>query len=207
MNQNIKTVFENIRSKYGKVASWAIWKQPEKNNLASNMEVEGLFDFDENFQVLDQLKTNTVMVGLNFSVPIYNYPDFHNFHSYKGAKLNHTTLRNASKIRYAFYGTPYWGAYMTDIIKNHFESKSENVKTSNRNEDFKIFREELKTLQANRPLIIAFGGKAYSLLKNNLDPKEYSKLVGVTHYSYRNEGCGTYEGYKNKVLRQISEGL
>lgn len=54
---------------------------------------------------------------------------------------------------------------MTDIIKNHFESKSENVKISNRNEDFIIFREELKTLQANRPLIIAFGVKPYSLLK------------------------------------------
>lgn len=73
------------------------------------MEVEGLFDLDKNPQVLEQLKNNIVMVGLNFSVPIYNYPDFHNFHSYKGAKSHHTTLRNASKIRYTFDCTPYWG--------------------------------------------------------------------------------------------------
>ncbi len=207
MNQNIKTIFDNIKSNYGKVASWAVWKAYDKNDFASNMEVDGLFDLDKNPQILYQLQNNIVMVGLNFSVPLQNSPDFHNFHSYEGAKLNHTTLRNASKIRYAFNGTPYWGAYMTDIIKNYFESKSANVKISNINEDIKIFREELKTLQADRPLIIAFGSKVYSLLKNNLEKTEYSKLIKITHYSYYSGCCAAYEGYKNKVLSQIYAGL
>jgi len=204
MSKDIKTIFENIKTKFGEVASWAVWKSPDNNKLASNMEVDDLFDLNKNPQILDQLQNNIVMVGLNFSVPIDNSPIFHNFHSYIGAKYNQTTIRNASKIRYAFNETPYWGAYMTDIVKNHVESKSGNVNISNINERIQIFREELTTLQANKPLIIAFGSKVHSILKKNLKSEEYSRLVGVTHYSYYSDGCATYEGYRSKVLSQIS---
>lgn len=205
MTEEIKTIFENIKSKYGKVASWAVWKSPDRKKLASNMEVDDLFDLNKNPQILDRLQNNIVMVGLNFSVPLDNPPIFHNFHSYKGAKLNPTTIRNASKIRYAFSETPYWGAYMTDIVKNYVEPNSEKVKLNNLNKDFRIFREELELLQANKPVIIALGSKVHLLLKKHLNSKEYSRLYGVTHYSYRNEGCATYEGYRKRVLSQLSE--
>jgi len=205
MSNDIKIVFENIKNKYGKVASWAVWKSPDKDNLASNMEIDGLFNIERNQKTLKQLQKNIIMVGYNFSRTTDNFPKFHNFHSFKGDNVNKTTLRNASKIRYAFKDTPYWGAYMTDIIKNYAEPKSENVELSNLDENFRIFRDEIKTLQANKPLIIAFGGKVHSLLKKNLKPEEYSRLVGVTHYSYNyGDGCGTYEGYKRKVLNQLS---
>ncbi|HHH54691.1 MAG TPA: hypothetical protein ENK91_13600 [Bacteroidetes bacterium] len=206
MSKDIKTIFGNIKSKYGKVASWAVWKSPDKENLASNMEVDDLFDLSKNPQILDQLQNNIVMVGYNFSIPTDNFPNFHNFHSYRGANINQTTLRNASKIRYAFNETPYWGAYMTDIVKNYVESKSENVALSNLSEHFRVFREELITLQANKPLIIAFGSKVYSLLKKHLKQEEYSRLIGVTHYAYYSDGCATHEGYKSKVLTQLSTG-
>ncbi|MDZ7759151.1 MAG: hypothetical protein U5L00_02710 [Desulfovermiculus sp.] len=49
MKNAIKTIFENIKTLYGDVASWAVWKPHNGNNLMSNMEVDGLFDLDTNF--------------------------------------------------------------------------------------------------------------------------------------------------------------
>ncbi len=204
MSKDIRDIFENIKIKYGQVASWAVWKSPEKDNLVSNMEVDGIFDIYDNPQILEQLRNNVVMGGYNCSIPTNTFPNFHNFHSYKGADINHTTLRNASKLRYGFDGTSYWGAYMTDIIKNYVEAKSENVELTNLEENFRVFREELQTLKVDGPIIIAFGNKVHSLLKKHLRKNEYSRLVGVTHYAHYGDGCATHEGYKKKILSQLS---
>lgn len=205
MYNDIRTIFENIKSLYGDVASWAVWKPHSSNNLVSNMEVEGLFDLDINPEILSQLKNNIIMVGYNFSIPLDNPPLFHNFHSYNGANIKHMTLLNASKIRYAFIGTKYYGAYMTDIIKNYIESKSEKVKPIDIDNDFKIFRHELKILQADKPTIIAFGGTVYNLLNKHLKPHEYSKLIQVTHYAHFGDGCRSHEGYRAKILSQLAK--
>ncbi|OGW30453.1 MAG: hypothetical protein A2X59_07180 [Nitrospirae bacterium GWC2_42_7] len=203
MNKDMQAIFENIKTQYGDVASWAVWKTPSGNNFASNMEVDGLFDLDTNPNILDQLNNNIIMVGYNFSIPLDNPPKFHNFHTYNGANINHTTLRNASKIRYAFSNTPYGGAYMTDIIKNYVESKSEKVAPSNLDADFATFRKELETLQADKPVIIAFGSIVYALLKEHLKPNDCSELIRVTHYSHYGDGCATHEGYRRKVFNQL----
>ncbi len=94
---------------------------------------------------------------------------------------------------------------MTDIIKNYVESKSENVKTADIDNDFRVFRKELKTLQSDKPTIIAFGSKVYNLLNKHLKSYEYSKLIGVTHYAHYGDGCATHEGYRAKVLDQLSK--
>ena len=205
MINDIQTIFKNIKTQYGDVASWAVWKTAIGNNLVSNMEVDGLFDLDTNPKILDQLNNNIIMVGYNFSIPLNNPPTFHNFHTYNGAIMKYMTLRNASKIRYAFTGTSYYGAYMTDIIKNYVESKSENVKTTDIDNDFSIFRKEIETLQADEPTIIAFGSKVYNLLNQHLKPYEYSKLIRVPHYSLYGDSCATHEGYREKVLNQLTK--
>jgi hypothetical protein len=202
MNKDIQTIFENIRNEYGDVASWAVWKAPDCNNLVSNMEVDGLFDLDENPKILDQLNNNIIMVGINFSISTDKFPKLHNFHSYYGANINYMTLKNASKIRYAFNHTPYYGAYMTDIKKGCVNSKSENVELANL-DDFKIFRKELETLQADKPLIIAFGGIVHTRLKKHLKPNEFSKLIKITHYAHYGHGCATHEGYRKRVLNEL----
>ena len=45
---------------------------------------------------------------------------FQNFHGKVGG---------AYKIRYAVKDTPFWGAYMTDIIKDFPEKESNNIMT------------------------------------------------------------------------------
>ncbi|RLC13234.1 MAG: hypothetical protein DRH93_22175, partial [Deltaproteobacteria bacterium] len=73
---------------------------------------------------------------------------------------------------------------------------SENVKTIDIDNDFMIFRKEIKVLQTVEPTIIAFGNKVYNLLNKHLKPYEYSKLIGVTHYAHYGDGCATHEGWK-----------
>jgi hypothetical protein len=208
MDQDIKSIFEKLKSEYGQVASWAIWKQAiSEDKSASNMGVEGLFDSTKNPLLFSQLRTDVVMVGYNFSIPTDTFPVFHNFHSCEGIEVHHATVRNASKLRYAFNKTPYWGAYMTDIIKNYVEAKSENVELGSAElvEHFRVFRDELAILKAEKPLIIAFGGKVYTLLKKHLRQEEYSRLVRVTHYAHYGSGCATHEGYRSAVLGQLAQ--
>lgn len=206
MSQNIRNIFENIEKKFGDVASWAIWKDYDGDNFTANMEVEGIFDLEKNPTVLNQINKDVIMVGLCFSVPLNPPPPkLHNFHIYNGYKVPYMTIKNASKIRYAFQNTPYYGAYMTDIVKNHTEPNSENVIFDKIENDFKIFRDEIKTLDTKAPTIIAFGGKVYNILKRNLRSNEYSRLVNVTHYAHYGNGCATHEGYKKRVLRQLAK--
>ncbi len=208
MNKDIQSIFKELKAEYGQVASWAIWKPAiSEAQPASNMDVDGLFDAATNPQLFSQLRTDVVMVGYNFSIPVKTFPAFHNFHSCADINIHPATIRNASKLRFAFLETPYWGAYMTDIIKNYVEAKSNNVKVkpADLDEHFKAFRKELAILKVEKPLIIAFGGKVYELLEMHLKKEEYSRLVKVTHYAHYGAGCATHVGYRSKVLLQLAE--
>lgn len=201
--------FEEIKGKFGKVASWAVWENYNASDLTSNMEVDNVFDLSTNSTLLNQLQNDIIMVGYNVSIPTDNFPMFHNFHTYNGAKIHPKTISNASKIRYAFKDTRYYGAYMTDIIKNYVEVNSNKVKPSQKiiDSNFERFREELKILNAKKPRIIAFGGKVHDLLKRNLMDDEYSKLIKITHYSYFGKGYASHKDYRSKVLSQIKNAF
>jgi hypothetical protein len=77
-----------------------------------------IYDLHKNPDLLEILKNNVVMVGLNFSRPLLPTEPFKNFHDL-------SPYANDFKIRYAFRNTQFYGAYMTDIIKN-LEMKSSN---------------------------------------------------------------------------------
>jgi len=202
-------IFEEIKEKFGSVASWAVWEKPNNNDLVSNMAADDVLNLDKNPAILNELRNDVIMVGLNVSVDLTDFTPFQNFHGGKDAKAHHNTVRNASKIRYAFQNTPYYGAYMTDIIKNCTEADSRKVETTKEEFEhhFEVFREELKILDAKQPLIIAFGGDVYVHLKKYLNKDEYSKLINIYHYSYYGNGCASHEGYRGKVLSQIENGL
>ncbi len=67
-------------------------------------------------------------------------------------------------------------------------------------ESLRIFREEMKDLGNSRPVILAFGDRAYRLAYEHLRPEEYSRLVSLPHYSRRI----SQEAYKELVFRQIA---
>jgi len=166
--------FEEIKTKYGHMSSWALWKdKDEQGKEKSNMGDTSIFETS-----VDSLNPNVVFVGLNISKKIIE--PFGNFHP------NYSTAHDY-KIRYAVKDTLFQGAYMTDIIKDFEEKISGNViKYINQNKEFlkeniKSFEEELEFIGSNEPILIAFGNDCYKILNNHL--KDKYKLFKVSHYS------------------------
>ncbi len=98
------------------------------------------------------------------------------------------------KVRHALRGSPWWGGYMTDVIKDLNEASSRKVmkylrdNKSFEEENLGVFRKELEDLGATDPTIVAFGKDAYSILERNLGDKH--RLVRITHYAhYINRDC------------------
>lgn len=193
-----KELFERIEKKYGDVASWAVWEDAGLKPK-SNMGHLNIFDLQKNPSLLGVLKNNVVMVGLNFSRPLSPTEPFKNFHD-----LNPSA--NDFKIRYAFRNTEFYGAYMTDIIKNLEMKVSHDVKSYLKynpnlvHANISLFRDELSVLGAKVPIILAFGVDTYNLLNKYLRKDEYSNLVRLTHYSQQ---IGK-ENYKKTVFDQIN---
>ena len=167
--------YEKIKLKYGSMSSWAIWSdQGEK--IKSNM---GDISFFENptIKTLKTLNPNIILVGLNISKHIPK--NFSNFHPDYSSAQDY-------KTRYALKNTMFWGAYMTDIIKDFEEKVSGNMmKYLSKNKTFEKenilkFEEELVDIGSKSPIIIAFGNDSYKILHRNI--KKY-KIYKVSHYS------------------------
>jgi hypothetical protein len=150
--------------------------------------------------VLRLLNNNVVMVGLNISRPVSD--PFVNFH-------DANPKANDFKIRYAFKGSAYYGAYMTDIIKFLEEVDSKHVMKylKERPEiienNLRTFRDEMQDIRATAPVILAFGKDTHELLSENLNKNEYRTLIKLTHYSHQ---IGK-EAYKETVLKEIGSGV
>jgi hypothetical protein len=190
--------FEFIKQKHGGYASWAVWADAAENPK-SNMGDMSIFDLDSNPRLLEMLKTNIIMVGLNISSFSRLLPEpFRNFH-------DPNPRANDFKIRYAFQNTQYYGAYMTDIIKRVGMINSKDllghlkVHPALVEQNVENFREELRDLNCTAPTILTFGAGAYNIVHDNLRTGEYSRLIKLTHYSH----YISKEKYREKVLSQI----
>jgi len=188
--------FELIGRKHGGYASWAVWAAATRGPK-SNIADLSILDVVATPSTLQVLKNDIVMVGLNISRSFAER--FRNFH-------DPSPSANDFKIRYAFTNTEYYGAYMTDIIKNvemvksaelikHLRAFPSLVRTN-----VEAFREELRDLGSDRPTILAFGSAAHALIAENISRNEYSSLDRLTHYSHQ---IGK-EKYREAVLAQIN---
>ena len=165
-----------IKDKYGLVASFAIWKKIDKLQKAK----WGVGDVSH-FKNLKNLNINRniILVGLNLSGKGAIDNPFSNFH-------NPNSSSHDYKIRFATQDSIFSGAYMTDIIKDYEEVMSNQViKYINSNpnikkENIESFEIELKDICSNDPIIIAFGNDCYKIL-NEL--KQKYKIFKVPHYS------------------------
>ena len=182
-----------IKEKYGLHASWAVWAQAG-NTPKSNMGDLSLFDEET---IVLHLNPDIVLVALNFSISGVVQQPFQNFHGAGGG---------AYKLRYALQGTPLWGAYMTDIIKDFPEVESGKMMSYLRNnkefeaENTKRFLEEISDLGSTSPTIVAFGKDVFSILERNFKGK--FNVLKVPHYSaYTNK-----EKYRKQVASVISDG-
>jgi len=93
-----QATFEQIKVKHGAYASWAVWAEPD-HGPKSNIGDLGVLDPAHNPTLLDTLRNDVVMLGLNLSRPALL--PFANFHDARPEGQDY-------KIRYAFSGTPYY---------------------------------------------------------------------------------------------------
>jgi hypothetical protein len=187
--------FEVIGRKHGEYASWAVWS-PVRRTPKSNIGDLSIFDVAAHPETLEALKADVIMVGLNISRSFAER--FRNFHDPR-------PVANDFKIRHAFSGTSYYGAYMTDIIKNVEMVRSDDLLRHLRDrpsivrDSLAMFRDELADLRARRPTILAFGSAVEKLILRHLSAGEYSRVVRLMHYSHRIDK----EKYRDAVLSQL----
>lgn len=172
--------FDFMLKKYGNWASWAVWAEQKPNKPKSNFGDLTVLDPQMNNNLLEQINPNVVLVALNFSDGAVKFP-FGNFHT----DNPHNT---AFKLRYALKNTPFWGGYLTDIIKDYDQKEASKVVSylrSNKSiveKNVEIFREELKDLRSEHPIIIALGDVVYEILNSNLGDEKY-EILKVPHYA------------------------
>lgn len=182
-----KETFELSKAKYGYWASWALWSEVGQTPK-SNVGDLSIFVGDD---CLRHLNPEVVLVGLNISRGAIKEP-LANFHDSRAEATDY-------KIRYALKDSPFWGGYMTDIIKDFDEKESGKVATYLRGHgtfeesNVHIFREELLDLGIAHPTIVAFGNDAYSVLARNFRT-EY-RIVKIPHYA----NYSSKEEYREQV--------
>jgi hypothetical protein len=189
-----KEHYIEIEGKYGEFASWAIWAN-EDIKPKSNIGEMSIFDLNKNPNLLETLNPNVIMVGLNFSRTIEKKA-FVNFHDKRPQGQDY-------KIRYAFRDTEFYGAYMTDIVKDFEEKISGNIlQYLKDNKEFelmnvKLFEQEIADLKCSDPLIIAFGNITFQLLNKHFGQKY--RIKKVMHYSQQI----SKENYKTTVWKSL----
>ena len=189
--------FDDVKVKWGAYSSWAVWKRIGAGD-APKMDMGDLsiLDPDKNPVLLELLNPNIVLLGLNAASRAIAAEPWVNFHDSR-------SVANDFKIRFALQETPYWGAYMTDVLVGLHETDSAKVRSwINRNPmgvDEQIVRleSELVDIGAVDPLVVAFGGLAYDVLRVRLG-KKY-RILKVTHYAHQ---VGK-EKYRDEVLRVL----
>ena len=185
--------YTSIKETYGSCSSWAIWKRRDSTKKEKyGMEDVSFFDDMEKLS----LNPNIILVGLNVSGRGSLERVFSNFHPL------HKTAHDY-KIRYAVQDTTFWGAYMTDIIKDFEEVIGSNVqKYLNAHPEFEkknieLFEQELKDIKSNNPILIAFGNASYKILNKHFKSKY--KIYKVSHYS----SCISKEKLREEFLSLI----
>ena len=120
----------------------------------------------------------------------------------------HGPLGGAYKIRYALKNSPFWGGYMTDVIKDFAEKASKKMmdylreNKSFEKENINSFLKELEDLESSNPTIIAFGNDAYSVLIRNL--KE--KLTKINQFiQEENEGLQQLTSKRSQVEKDADD--
>jgi len=193
-----RTRFDELQARWGAHSSWAVWKTigPEEKPKA-HVGDRMILNPKINAELLSVLNPEVVMVGLNASSREGDTEPWGNFHDGRSEG-------NDFKIRFAFEGTPFWGAYMTDVLVNFPETDSRKVRAHVKaNPDIVAkqldrLERELQHLGATDPLLIAFGGLASDLVCRHLGDRY--RVAKVTHYAHQ---IGK-ETYRAEVLEAIA---
>ncbi|MBV7378474.1 hypothetical protein [Maritimibacter dapengensis] len=189
--------FDDIRRQHGtKGGSWAVWANPDTKQKTGIGELS-LLDPDRNPDLLSELHADFVLVALNLSGEDdgKEKEPFRNFH-------NPGRHNQDFKLRYATFGTPLWGSYLTDLFKDTYETSSTKVVshfTKNPEElgpHIINLEKELYDLGAgDSTMLVALGGATHRFL---LEAYGLTRSIGrIRHYS----SYISLEDYRDEVRR------
>jgi hypothetical protein len=196
-----RATFEHIKTRHGGYASWAVWAQPDQAPM-SNIADLSVLDPDRNSTLLDTLRSDVVMLGRSFSRPVDNNVRLTNFH-------DTSPHGNDFKIRYAFSGTPFYGGYMSNLIKGVIARDPAHLREQLKTDLSLVSRiigqllEEIDDLGCSQPLVIAFGADTYELASQSIPSNPYGQLVGVPSFGIR----GSKEQYRESVHAKLTDAL
>jgi hypothetical protein len=189
----------NLEKEFGNFGSWALWDK--------NGNIEGAI---ENKKLESLIKPNIIFVGLNASYDLRTADKWKNFHYIANKKNSSWKKEHCRKLADVLCEPEFLcfrGAYMTDIIKNDYNSNSIDVtKTLERNEDIiseniKLFKREMELLsgisEADSFFIICMGNDAFNLTIKAINNNVYK----IVHYSSR----GSFEAIKEKIRRDLKK--
>lgn len=190
--------YERLKTEFGDVASWAIWMAQKPDGKAkSNISDLSIFDSKD---ILELLNPNFVLVGLNASV--HELPETKPWMSFHSADVRRS---QDYKLRDVLLGTPLWGSYITDIIKNYPEKLSGKLRNCiKRNpeilvDNIKVFRQELEIL-GTKPTLIALGNDSYDLLAQTTLCEQFT-IKRITHYA----ATIAKQSYKDEVEKLLDD--
>lgn len=179
-----------LKEKYGKVASWLIYDEDYGN-------------YEKNFRLIESsvatiLNPKYLFCGLNAALDTQRvWEPFHCRYRGGKGKLLRDTFNNSQV---------FIGSYVTDLIKEHVNSKSHEVITNVKsnaailNRNMAIFEQEIDDLKigSNYPRIFAFGREVYNLISNSNIGRSCN-LEYIPHYSAYGRGTGMFvEAIKDK---------
>ncbi len=192
-----RATFDRTKQRHGLYASWADWATPT-DRPKSNIGDMRVLDPDQNPSLLNILRSDVIMLGLNVSGRLLPEP-LRNFH-------DPSPMGQDYKIRYAFAGHAYYGAYMTDFIKEVQMVKSTELLRHLRanpsvvRENVERLYQECDDLGCDTPTILTFGADTYRLVAEALPRNRCSRLIGLKHYSH----YISKEKYREDVLGLIA---
>jgi len=191
MNENLL----KLKKEFGKYGSWALWN--EDGSIAPLIDTN-------NFEFL--LKPDIIFVGLNASrkMPEKDWINFHSESCKSTWKREHA--RKLAEVLQEKEYEVFKGAYMTDIVKNHYDADSDIVinkikqNTNLLSKNISLFEHELKLLSeisgTDKFHIICIGNKSFEILNQVLKHKIYK----IWHYSAYQLG---QEGVKEKIRQDL----
>ena len=176
-----KDNYKVLKEKYGHLTSWAIWEMPNLSIERMSARVDDMSSFEDENAFLSLIHNKYVFFALNGSIVHLNGQSFNNWKNFHSSYK----FQKDYKLRAALYQTPYWGSYISDVIKNHpTVGRNELLRDLKKDpslleENKKFIIEELHLIGGN-PMFIAIGGDSYQLLKS-MFPE--STIKQIPHYA------------------------
>lgn len=202
-----REAFETLKEEFGLGSSWAVWATLPDEEMKGKTAVEDLTPFEDEDALLGVLNGDYIFVGLNPAVhdndwasertpgnPVY----WTNFHS--GDKRRAQDY----KLRYAFFDTPYWGSFMTDIYTAIADTDAASALKRTTPE---MTEQSVRTILRIREIlggsatIVAMGNRAHRILADycGKHPELDIPLKRIRHAS----AFGGAARYREKVLSQL----